>query len=119
MTTMDFPTGQAIKETIGSLKARLPDADYEKVAPLLSELVSLLQRAHEEERKQLRAERTALDKEREAVNLARRSVDSERDALARERDIIEREKRLAQRWREADRSLADAADSVPPGKPKP
>jgi len=114
---MDFPTGQAIKDIIGSLKGRLPKDDYEKVAPLLSELVSLLQRAHEEERKQLRAERAALDKEREAVNLARRSIEGQREALDREREIIEREKRLAQRWREADESLGVAKEVVPPPKP--
>jgi hypothetical protein len=113
---MDMPTSQAIRDTIGSLKGRLPQADYEKVAPLLSELVALLQRAHEEERKQLKAERAALDKEREAVNLARRELDSDRDALAKERDIIEREKKVAQRWREADAGLAAAAEVVPPPK---
>ena len=116
---MDFPTGQAIKDVMGSLKGRLAAEDYEKVAPLLSELVSLLQRAHEEERRQLRDERAVLDKERESVNLARRSVETEREALTREREVIDREKRLAQRWREAERTLADASDSVQPGQTSP
>ena len=114
---MDFPTSQAIKDVIGSLKGRLPQADYEKVAPLLSELVALLQRAHEEERKQLKAERAALDKDREAVNLARREVEAGRDALAREREVTEREKKVAQRWREADAAMAVAQTVAPPAKP--
>ena len=114
---MDFPTSQAIKDVIGSLKGRLPKADYEKVAPLLSELVALLQRAHEEERRQLKAERAALDKDREAVNLARREITSDREALAKEREVIEREKRVAQRWREADQAMAAAQDIAPPDKP--
>ena len=113
---MDFPTSQAIKDTIGSLKGRLPNADYEKVAPLLSELVALLQRAHEEERRQLKAERAAVDKEREAVNLGRREVDSDREALAKEREIIEREKKVAQRWRDADLALAAANEAAPPAE---
>lgn len=111
---MDFPTGQAIKDVIGSLKGRLPSADYEKVAPLLSDLVALLQRAHEEERRQLKAERAALDKEREAVNLARRELACGREALDKDREVIEREKRVAQRWREAEAALAAAADAIPP-----
>lgn len=115
---MDFPTSQAIKDVIGSLKGRLPNADYEKVAPLLSELVALLQRAHEEERKQLKAERAALDKDREAVNLARREVEAGREALAKEREVTEREKRVAQRWREADQAMAAARDIAPPAKPE-
>ncbi len=114
---MDFPTGQAIKDVIGSLKGRLPNADYEKVAPLLSELVALIQRAHEEERRQLKAERAALDKEREAVNLARREVESDREGLAKEREVIEREKRVAQRWREADAALAAAREIITSPKP--
>ena len=114
---MDFPTGQAIKDIIGSLKGRLPQADYEKVAPLLSELVSLLQRAHEEERRQLKADRAAFDKEREAVNLARREVESDREAVAKERENVEREKKVAQRWREADAALGAAKEVVPPPKP--
>ncbi|MBM4041813.1 MAG: hypothetical protein FJ290_25220 [Planctomycetes bacterium] len=115
---MDFPTSQAIKDVIGSLKGRLPQADYEKVAPLLSELVALLQRAHEEERKQLKAERAALDKDREAVNLARREVDAARESLAKEREVAEREKKVAQRWREADAAMAAAKEVVPPPKPE-
>ena len=114
---MDLPTGKAIKEIIGSLKGQLPPAAYEKVAPLLSEFVSLLERAHEEERRQLRIERAALDKERESITFARHSVDREREALAREREAIEHEKRLAQRWREADQALGDAADGMAPQKP--
>jgi len=108
---MDFPTSQAIRDVIGSLKGRLPQPDYEKVAPLLSELVALLQRAHEEERRQLKAERAAVDKERDAVNLARRSVEMERDAMAREREVLERERKVAQRWREAEWALRSAAES--------
>jgi len=111
---MDLPTSQAIRDVIGSLKGRLSQADYEKVAPLLSELVALLQRAHEEERKQLRAERAVLEREREAVSLARRGLESEREALAKEREVIEREKRVAQRWRDADVALADAREAAPP-----
>ncbi|HUT33964.1 MAG TPA: hypothetical protein VNE39_10810 [Planctomycetota bacterium] len=111
---MDFPTSQAIKDVIGSLKGRLPQADYERIAPLLSELVALVQRAHEEERKQLKAERAALDKDREAVNLARRGIENERDALAKEREVVEREKKVAQRWREADQALGTAAGVVEP-----
>lgn len=114
---MDLPTSQAIKDVLGSLKGRLPKDDYERVAPLLSELVALLQRAHEEERRQLKAERTALEKEREAVNLARRELDADREALAKEREIIEREKKVAQRWREADSGLAAAREVVSPPKP--
>ena len=115
---MDFPTSQAIRDVIGSLKGRLPQADYEKVAPLLSELVALLQRAHEEERRQLKAERAALDKDREAVNLARREVTTDREALAKEREVIEREKRVAQRWREADQAMAAGRDMAPPDRPE-
>mgnify|MGYP000722401627 FL=1 len=113
---MDFPTSQAIKDVIGSLKGRLPQADYEKVAPLLSELVALLQRAHEEERKQLKAERAALDKDRDAVNLARRELDASREALAKEREVAEREKKVAQRWREADAAMSAANEIAPPAK---
>ena len=116
---MDLPTNRAIRDIIGSLKGQLPAATYEKVAPLLSDLIALLERAHEDERRQLRTERAALDKERESVNLARHSLDREREALAREREIIEKEKQLAQRWREADQGLADAASSVGPDEPTP
>ena len=110
---MDFVTGKEIKEIIGSLHGQLPKAVYEKVAPLLSELVALLERAHDEERRQLRAERAALDKERESVTFGRHSVEREREALAREREIIEREKRVAQRWREVDEALGAAAEAKP------
>jgi hypothetical protein len=114
---MDILTGKAIKEIIGALHGQLPKEVYEKVAPLLSELVSLLERAHEEERRQLRAERSALDKEREAVTFARHSVDREREALAREREIIEREKRVAQRWREVQDALGGGSDAAAPEPP--
>ena len=116
---MDFLTGRAIRDIIGSLKGQLPAEVYKKVAPLLSDLVAVLERAHDEERRQLRAERSIIDKEREAVNFARHSLDKEREALAAERDVIEREKRLAQRWREAEGGLGAVADSVgePPAEP--
>jgi len=110
---MDFKTDNRIKEIIGSLHGQLPTAVYEKVAPLLSELVALLERASEEERRQLKAERAALDKEREGVTFARHSVDREREALAREREIVEREKRVAQRWREVDEALGAASEAKP------
>jgi hypothetical protein len=115
---MDLPTSRAIRDTIGSLKGQLPAATYEKVAPLLSDLIALLERAHEDERRQLRAERAALDKEREAVNLARHSLGREREALAREREIVEKEKQLAQRWREAEHALDAAASAIEP-RPEP
>ena len=114
---MDLPTTRAIRDIIGSLKGQLPPATYEKVAPLLSDLIALLERAHEDERRQLRAERAALDKDREAVNLGRHSLEREREALAREREIIEKDKQLAQRWRQAEQGLADAADSIDPDAP--
>ncbi|MFP4057300.1 MAG: hypothetical protein ACLF0G_10570 [Candidatus Brocadiia bacterium] len=109
---MDLPTGQAIKNIMGSIKGKLSADDYEKLAPLLSDLIALLERAHEDERRQLKAERTALDKDREAVNLARRSLEREREALAQERENIQREKTLAQRWRDLEKGLADAADAT-------
>jgi hypothetical protein len=105
---MDLPTGLAIKNIMGAIKGRLPAKDYEQLAPLLSDLIALLERAHEEERRQLKDERAALDKDREAVNFARHSLESEREALARERETLEREKRVAQRWREVDEALHDA-----------
>jgi hypothetical protein len=111
---MDLPTGRAIKDVMGSLKGKLPPQDYEKLAPLLSDLIALLERAHEEERRQLRAQRAALDKDRESVNLARRSVEAAREALQREQEVTEREKRLAERWREADQGLADARGALGP-----
>lgn len=104
---MDLPTGQAIKGIMGTIKGKLPRDDYEKLAPLLSDLIALLERAHEEERRQLRAERGALDKDREAVNFARHSVAREREALAQERENIERERRVAKLWRELDQALEE------------
>lgn len=114
---MDFPTSQAIRGIIGALKGQLPAKTYEQVAPLLSDLIALLERAHEEERRQLRAERGAIDRDREAVNLARRSIEADRDALARERENIEREKQVAQRWREALDALGATRDSIDPDAP--
>jgi hypothetical protein len=111
---MDLPTAQAIRDIMGSLQGKLPKETYEKVAPLLSDLIALIERAHEDERRQLRAERAALDKDREAVNLARRSVEAEREAVAREREIVEREKTVARRWREA----LDALDAAKTAKSK-
>jgi len=109
---MDLPTGQAIRDIMGSLKGRLPPQDYEDLAPLLSDLISLLERAHEDERRQLRAERAALDKDREAINLARHSLGREREALAREREVIEREKRVAQGWRQLEQALTDTREGA-------
>jgi len=103
---MDVRTSQAIRDIVGSL--------HEQVAPLLSDLIALLERAHEEERRQLRAERAALDRDREAVNLARRSLEAEREALARERDAVAKEKLVAQRWRDADDALEAAGESIQP-----
>lgn len=111
---MDLPTSQAIRNIIGSLHGHLSKDQYEQVAPLLSELVALLERAHEEERRQLRDERAALDKDREALNLARRSLQTEQEALARERQIVEREKQVAQRWREALDALDAAGEATRP-----
>ena len=113
---MDFLTEQEIKGIIGSLKGQLPAATYEKVAPLLSNLVAVLERAHDEERRQLREERAALDKEREAVNFARHSLEKEREALGGERAVIEREKRIAQRWRQGEDALSDIRDAIDPAE---
>ncbi len=112
---MDLPTSQAIRDIVGSLQGQLPRETYERVAPLLSNLIALLERAHEDERRQLRAERAALDKDRESVNLARHSLDREREALTREREIVEKEKQLAQLWREARDALDAAGGSIQPG----
>ena len=115
---MDLPTSQAIRDIIGSLQGRLPEQTYAEVAPLLSDLIALLERAHEDERRQLRAERAALDKDREAVNLGRHSLDRDRDALAREREIVEKEKQLAQLWRKALDALDAAGEVAKPDRPK-
>ncbi len=109
---MDFLTEQEIKNIIGSLKGQLSEDTYKKVAPLLSNLVAILERAHADERRQLRDERAALDKEREGVNFARHSLEKEREALAAEREIIEREKQLAQRWRTGEQGLAEIKASL-------
>ncbi len=114
---MDFLTSNEIKETISSLQGQLPPKVYEQVAVRLSKLVALLDRAHEDERKQLKAERAAVDKERESVTFARHAVEREREALTREREIIEQEKRVAQRWRELADGLAAAADALKPSQP--
>jgi len=107
---MDMPTGLAIRNIMGAIKGKLPPKDYEKLAPLLSTLIALLERAHEGERRQLRDERAAIDKEREAVTFARHSLEAEKNALGREREILEREKRVAQLWREVEEALTDAKE---------
>jgi hypothetical protein len=109
---MDFLTAQEIKDVMGALKGQLPDATYKKVAPLLSNLIAVLERAHDDERRQLREEREALDKEREAVNFARHSLEKDREALENERRIVEREKRLAQQWRQGEEGLAEIKSSL-------
>lgn len=114
---MDFMTAQAIRDTIGSLRGALPEETYKKVAPMLSDLVALLERAHEEERRQLREERAALEKEREAANFARHSLTREREGLAIERESVEREKRVAQLWRQADEVLGELSAAGDGGEP--
>ncbi len=109
---MDFLTAQEIKDIMGALKGQLPEATYGKVAPLLSNLIAVLERAHDDERRQLREEREALDKEREAVNFARHSLEKDREALENERRIVEREKRLAQQWRQGEEGLAEIKSSL-------
>lgn len=116
---MDFMTAQAIRDTLGSLRGALPDETYKKVAPMLSDLVALLERAHEEERRQLREERAALDKEREAANFARHSLTKEREALAIERENIEREKRVAQLWRQTAEGLGELSAALDRDEPPP